>query len=93
METRNMRRETFDFYSISDAAIALKVDRANLRYWIDMGGVPCRRASDGTRLLTHDDLKAARRWIDEHESAKEQKRKARKQARATHDRMMAKRRA
>lgn len=75
-----MRPERFDFYSIGDAAIELGVARSNLRYFIDMGKVPCRRASDGSRMLTHEDVKAARKWIGEHEAKKARARKARKAA-------------
>jgi DNA-binding transcriptional MerR regulator len=74
----------FDFYAIGDAALELGVARSNLRYYIDLGKVPCRRASDGSRLMSHDDVKAARAWISAHEAekarAKETARKSREDA-------------
>ncbi len=88
-----MRPEDFDFYSIGDAADVLDVPRANLRYYIDMGKVPCRRASDGSRMLTHDDLKAARKWIGEHEAKKAREKKARQELKERAARNRAKRAA
>jgi len=76
-----MHPSGFDFYAMSDAAIALAIPRSNLRYFIDTGKVPAHRASDGSRLMSHDDIAAARALISEHEAKKARAKTAAKRAR------------
>ena len=88
-----MNTAGFDFYAIGDAAIELGVARSNLRYYIDTGMVPAKRASDGSRLMSHDDLKAARATIGEHEARKARARESAKKAREAALRKIAERSA
>lgn len=79
-----MQASGFDYYAIGDAALELGVARSNLRFWIDIGKVSAKRASDGSRLLSPADVKAARLWISEHEAKRKRQkiesRKARESA-------------
>lgn len=76
-----MRTQKFDFYDIGDAALELSVARANLRYFIDIGKIAAKRTSGGSRILSRQDVTAARKWLAKHAAEKESAKLKLKQAR------------
>lgn len=65
----------FDYLALGDAAAALGIPRPTLRYYCDMGKITAKRASDGSRLITPDEIDRAKAWLREHAREKEQERK------------------
>jgi hypothetical protein len=76
-----MRLKKFELWDIGDGSTELGVPRSNLRYFIDIGKIPARRSSSGSRLLSPKDMAAARKWLAKHAAEKERAKLKARQAR------------
>lgn len=64
----------FDYLALGDAALELGIPRPTLRHYCDMGKIAAKRASDGSRLFSPQEIERAKSWLKQHAKERAQER-------------------